>query len=245
VDLGFHIGPTHRYVLLEREVGSTRRQEIGSVPTDRLAYVHSFGLTDRYAAIVESPPELRVRRLFQDRPFIKRFAWDEARNTRVLIVDRESGRLVADPETAPFMTYHHVNAFERGDTLIVDLVAYDDDYAVEGLSLDRTRSDTDDFPVGRLRRFEIELAATVPSAPMLTVLTDRDPPLLDIDHEQLFATVLAPPPSMDIDAAVDDDRDVVPGLDEACRRLAGLARGQVEPPVEPSIADPRNDSDGP
>jgi carotenoid cleavage dioxygenase-like enzyme len=160
LDLGFHIGPTHRYVLLEREAGSVRRREVGSVPTDRLAYVHSFGLTDRYAVIVESPLRLRVRRLLQNRPFIERFAWDETRDTRLLVVDRESGRLVADPETASFMTYHHVNAFERGDTLVVDLVAYDDDYAVRGLSLDRTRSETDDFPVGRLRRVEIDLKAT-------------------------------------------------------------------------------------
>jgi carotenoid cleavage dioxygenase-like enzyme len=160
VDLGFHIGPTHRYVLLEREVGSTRRREIGSVSTDRLSYVHSFGLTDRYAVIVESPLKLRVRRLFQDRPFIERFAWDESLDTRFLIVDRQSGRLVADPETTPFMTYHHVNAFEQGDTLVVDLIAYDNDYAVRGLSLDRTRSETDEFPVGRLRRYEIALGAT-------------------------------------------------------------------------------------
>jgi hypothetical protein len=83
--------------------------------------------------------------------------------------------------------------------------------------------------------------ATVPSASVLTVLTDRDPPVGDIDHEQLLATVLSPPASTDLAAAVDDDREVVPGLGEACRRLAGLARGQVEPPVEPSIAD----SDGP
>jgi carotenoid cleavage dioxygenase-like enzyme len=169
VDVGFHIGPTHRYVLLEREVGSTRRREVGSVPTDRLSYVHSFGLTDRYAVIVESPLKLRVRRLFQDRPFIKRFAWDESRDTRFLIVDRQSGRLVADPETTAFMTYHHVNAFERDETLVVDLIAYDDDYAVRGLSLDLTRSDTEEFPVGRLRRFEIDLGATGASVDSETV----------------------------------------------------------------------------
>jgi beta,beta-carotene 9',10'-dioxygenase len=160
VNLGTRIGRQNAYVLLERNTDSTTRTERGEIPTERLSYVHSFGLTDQYAIIVESPLTFDMSSLVRDLPFIERFSWKDDLTTRFLVVERETGDLVAAPETSAFMTYHHANAFERDGDLIVDLIAFGDNWAIEGLYLDAIRSPDEPFPNGELRRYKITLGAT-------------------------------------------------------------------------------------
>jgi beta,beta-carotene 9',10'-dioxygenase len=160
VNLGNRIGRQDAYVLFERNADSTTRTKRGEIPTDRLAYVHSFGLTDQYAVIVESPLTFNKLSVVRDCPYIERFEWDDDLDTRFLVVDRQTGDRVAAPETSPFMTYHHANAFERDGELVVDLITFDDNWAVEALYLDTIRSPDEAFLNGELRRYRISLDAT-------------------------------------------------------------------------------------
>lgn len=159
VNLGTRVGRQNAYVLLERNTNSATRIERGEIPTDRLSYIHSFGLTDQYAIVVESPLTFDISSLVRDVPFIERFSWKDDLTTRFLVVNRESGDVVATPETSAFMTYHHANAFERDGDLIVDLIAFDDNWAVEGLYLDAIQSPNEPFSNGELRRYKISLGA--------------------------------------------------------------------------------------
>jgi carotenoid cleavage dioxygenase-like enzyme len=55
--------------------------------------------------------------------------------------------------------FHHVNAYEGIDEIVVDLIAFEDARIVDRLSLDRLRQSEIRSPGGELRRYRLDLAA--------------------------------------------------------------------------------------
>ncbi len=148
--------------LFRRPDGQTRATPVTSLEFDRPPYVHSFGLTPDYAIVTNHPFGIDTRQLLleavQGGGFVDAFeSWD--RPTRFHVIDRESGRVVATPEAAPFFVYHHANAFETadGDEIVLDLVGYPDERAVTDLLLANLRRHDPDLPRGDLRRYRLPL----------------------------------------------------------------------------------------
>lgn len=156
VGLGIDFGPGGGYVLYH-DPDDGPVETVTRIDRDEPAYMHSFALTDHYAVLTEHPLTASPRRLLDSRPFVESFRWYPERETRFLVVDRRSGEVVADPGVPPFFTFHHVDAFERGDELFVDLVAFEDHSVVSALSLANLRSRVPDVPDGELRRYRIDL----------------------------------------------------------------------------------------
>ena len=86
--------------------------------------MHAFGMSERYLVLAEYP--LRVNplklafsgeRLHQELPLAARAGHPLPR-----VRPRDRRRLRGTYETDAFFAFHHVNAFERGDELVVDLV---------------------------------------------------------------------------------------------------------------------------
>ena len=137
--------------------GSTARRPIASLPVAEPAYMHAFGMSERYLILAEYPLRVNPLKLaFSDRAFIKNYRWQPELGTRFQVVDRETGSLRGTYETDPFFAFHHVNAFERGDELVVDLVAYDDASIIDSLYLDE-RGPVAEIPPSELRRYVIGL----------------------------------------------------------------------------------------
>ncbi len=137
--------------------GSTARRPIASLPVAEPAYMHAFGMSERYLILAEYPLRVNPLKLaFSDRAFIKNYRWQPELGTRFQVVDRETGSLRGTYETDPFFAFHHVNAFERGDELVVDLVAYDDASIIDSLYLDE-RGPVAEIPPSELRRYMIGL----------------------------------------------------------------------------------------
>jgi beta-carotene 15,15'-monooxygenase len=142
--------------------GDGERRHVGSVDTDAPAYMHSFALTPHYVVLTEFP--LRVDPLSFFKPgrqpaFIEQFEWEPDRGTRVVVVDRESGAVVADPTTDALFGFHHVNAFERagGREVVFDLETVPDADGIADLYLDSLREGDLDAIAGRLERFVVDL----------------------------------------------------------------------------------------
>jgi Lignostilbene-alpha,beta-dioxygenase and related enzymes len=119
--------------------------------------MHSFGLTERFAVLAEcplvvNPPEIPL----SGRPFIENFKWKPERGTTMIVIDRRSGEVAARSQAEPFFCFHHVNAFEEGDGLVVDLVAYEDDEIIRAFYLDRMRGGGA-YPRAELRRYRVPL----------------------------------------------------------------------------------------
>ncbi|MEF8825325.1 MAG: carotenoid oxygenase family protein [Halapricum sp.] len=144
------------------------RRHVGSVETDAPAYMHSFALTPRYVVLTEFP--LRVDPLTFFKPgrqgaFIEQFEWQPDRGTRVVVLDRASGEVVAEPVTDALFGFHHVNAFERdgGRELVFDLETIPDATAISELSLETLRNGNLDAIAGRLERFTVNLGGVTGS----------------------------------------------------------------------------------
>lgn len=139
--------------------GSRRRERIASVPVEKPAYMHSFGLTERHVVLAEFP--LRLSPLSLLRPstksFIERFDWEPERGTRVRVLDRDRGEVVADTRIGACFCFHHVNAFDDGEEVVVDLSVYPDHSVVGALSLGELRERGYDVPPGELRRYRVPL----------------------------------------------------------------------------------------
>jgi len=149
-------GPRSTYRLYARADASRQRQ-LAKLPVSRPAYMHSFGITPRYAVLTECPLVVNPIDLARGgRPFIENYRWEPERGTPFLVVDRHSGELVARVEAEPFFCFHHVNAFEEGDELVVDLTAYEDDTVVKALYLGSLRAGAS-LPRAELRRYRVPL----------------------------------------------------------------------------------------
>ncbi|MDY7083097.1 MAG: carotenoid oxygenase family protein, partial [Halobacteria archaeon] len=69
-------------------------------------------------------------------PIIEAYEWKPDRGTRFLVMDRETGDVVARPRADAFFSFHHINAFERDEEVVIDISAYDDASVVEAFYLD-------------------------------------------------------------------------------------------------------------
>lgn len=125
--------------VFEHPLDGRERRRIATIPVDRPAYMHSFGMTDRHVVLVEPPYRVSPLRLrFSLRPFIANYRWHAGEGTRFHLVDRADGSMVT-VEGDPCFAFHQANAFDDGDAVVVDLCAYPDAAIVERLGLDRLR----------------------------------------------------------------------------------------------------------
>jgi beta,beta-carotene 9',10'-dioxygenase len=146
------------YVLYGLPAGSATRRVIARLPVREPAYMHAFGMSERYLILAEYPLRVNPLKLvFSGRPFIENYRWRGDEPTRFQVLDRATGELRGTYETDSFFCFHHVNAFERGDELVVDLCAYEDPAIIDSLYLDES-GPRGAVPPVELRRYTIDLA---------------------------------------------------------------------------------------
>jgi carotenoid cleavage dioxygenase-like enzyme len=137
VNVASNIGAGVAISVYEHEPAARQRERIASWRTNRLPYVHTFGLTPRSAILVVHPFDVApVKMLWSSKAFIDHFDWHPGEGTRMVVLDRETGAL-REHVTEPFFIFHTVNAFERDDATIQDVVAYPDAGIVASLRVDR------------------------------------------------------------------------------------------------------------
>jgi beta,beta-carotene 9',10'-dioxygenase len=144
----------YRFFSIDQETG--RQSEVATIPVETPAYVHSFGMTERYLILAEFPLVVNPLRLrFSGKPFIRNYEWEPDRGVRFHVVEKENGRLVCTARGAAFFAFHHVNAFGDGNDVVVDIVAHPDPAIIDQLYLDRLRSSEPVTATGKLTRFRI------------------------------------------------------------------------------------------
>ncbi len=114
---------------------------IGSLATKQPAYMHSFGLTERWLVLAEFPFVVNPLALaLSGRPYIENYRWKPELGTRFTLVDRRTGAATDGFRTDPCFAFHHVNAFENGEEVVVDLCTFADAGVIEDLYLERLRA---------------------------------------------------------------------------------------------------------
>jgi carotenoid cleavage dioxygenase-like enzyme len=145
------------YVLYGLPAGGASRRVIARMPVKEPAYMHAFGMSGSYLILAEYPLRVNPLKLaFSGKPFIENYTWRGDEPVKFQVFERATGRHRGTYETDAFFCFHHVNAFERGDELMLDLCAYEDASVIDSLYLDET-GPRGKLPPVQLRRYTVEL----------------------------------------------------------------------------------------
>lgn len=113
---------------------------LASVPVRQPAYMHSFGITERWFVLAEFPLVVNPAAfVLSGKPFIENYRWRPERGTRFTLIDRQTGAIGGRFTGAACFAFHHVNTYEDGNDVVVDLCAFDDSQVIQDLYLDRLR----------------------------------------------------------------------------------------------------------
>ena len=135
--------------------GFVVRRHAHSVPG--FAFIHDFAITPNYCLLFQNPIA------FNPLPFV--LGWRGAgecikfqphQPTRVIVIPRHSDASVQILETQSGFVFHHANAFEQGDEVLIDSICYESFPEVEPES-DFKQVDFDALKPGQLWRFHLNL----------------------------------------------------------------------------------------
>jgi beta,beta-carotene 9',10'-dioxygenase len=162
------LGPRSSYRFFLLRPDRTKPEVLASKPVREPAYMHSFGLTERWLVLAEFPYVVNPLRLaFSGRPYIENYRWKPELGTIFHLFDRSTGRSVGPFEAEPRFGFHHVNSYEEDGDVIVDVSAFADSQIVEDLYLERLRAGRRPAP-NKLERFRISPGAGTVTSEALT-----------------------------------------------------------------------------
>ncbi len=151
VNVATKIGAGVTISIYEHAPAARRREVVGSWHTDRIPYIHAFGLTPANAILIAHPfTASPLRLLWSDKGYIDHFAWQPSDGTRLVVMDRSTGA-TREHVTDAFFVFHTVNAFERGGTTVLDVLAYASADIVSSLRVDRLLEQLPDLRPSLLR----------------------------------------------------------------------------------------------
>lgn len=149
------VGPRNRYRFFLLRPDAAEPEVQGELPVSEPAYMHSFGLTERWFVLAEFPFVVNPISIpLSGRPYIANYRWKPELGTRFTLIDRASGEASGPFEAEACFGFHHVNAYEEDGEVVADICAFPDAGIVEDLYLDRLRAGK---PIAKpeLRRFRI------------------------------------------------------------------------------------------
>lgn len=163
-----HLEDEHAYNLVVKfgmqsfyklyDVSKPDTRAIASVPVQKPAYLHGFGMSKNYFIIAAGPlTVVPIQLLFWKRPYIENHHWNAKEGAAIYIIEKASGKLKAKFTTEAFFSFHHVNAWEEGEELIMDINAYDDASIINQYYLKELEKQDAIFPKGTLRRYRFNL----------------------------------------------------------------------------------------
>ncbi|KAK8773132.1 hypothetical protein V5799_012335 [Amblyomma americanum] len=171
-NIGTQMGAHPSFVLIHcppgRDGGESsvdRVRVVGKVPLQSrmsVPYIHSFALTEKWVVVLEQSLALSVPAMLRSRflggdAYMHALKFDSKKDVRFHVMDKKTGQLhPAVFEADAFFTFHHINAFERGGDLVVDVICFSDDSIIR--SLDFTSKNPEVFKLGHMRRFLLPLS---------------------------------------------------------------------------------------
>ncbi|WP_315784651.1 carotenoid oxygenase family protein [Fischerella sp. JS2] len=121
------------------------------------AFIHDFAITPQYCLFFQNPLS------FNPLPYILGFRgaaecikFERDRPTKIWIIPRNPTQEAQVIDTDPCFVFHHANAFEQGNEIIVDSICYESFLAIDH-NLNYEEIDFDSRPPGQLWRFHLNL----------------------------------------------------------------------------------------
>jgi carotenoid cleavage dioxygenase-like enzyme len=121
---GTLMGEESRYQVFTIPDGTARQRLVASIPANEPCYMHSFGMTEHYLILVEFPVVFDpVEYLEASKSIVECATWLPDRGTRFLVISKDDGTVKATHESESCFAFHHVNAFEQGAEILLDITA--------------------------------------------------------------------------------------------------------------------------
>jgi carotenoid cleavage dioxygenase-like enzyme len=156
-NFGVSFSPEHPALSLFRFSADGRLVYRRRYPLLYPSSIHDFAISERYVAFFVSPLLVRMDVLLQPgRTLMDAMSWQPELGSRVMIVSRTSGELVATLDAGNRYCLHLVNAFDRETELVLDYVEFEKPLYPEYQVIPRLFTDT--FRGGPVR-LVIDLAA--------------------------------------------------------------------------------------
>ena len=128
-------------------------------------YFHSFGMSENYFILIANP--LTIDSLwkvflmnFKKWSFLEMLKWHPEKPTMMYVVSRTTGKLVKTFALQTFFVFHHINAYETDNDLLIDLCGFPDASIIKVFYLYKLRSGLKDctFSSPAFRRYHVPLA---------------------------------------------------------------------------------------
>jgi beta,beta-carotene 9',10'-dioxygenase len=144
---------------------------IGKVPVDpdRSSYVHEISVTDNYAILVLHPLFINLGNTLAKGALLANLDFDPTVTTKIHLFPLagvDESNPVRSFEAPACWAYHHVNAYEDGTTVNLDMIAYEDGSMSNGphgyLYMDNMKTEENRMkqaPEGSVWRFTMDLKA--------------------------------------------------------------------------------------
>jgi beta,beta-carotene 9',10'-dioxygenase len=102
------------------------RESIGKIKVaSKFSYVHEVSVTDNYAIVVLCPVVVNMKSAIQKGCLLPNLEFDPSQFTKICMFDLNGTRRVKVFDAPAFWCYHHVNAYEDGSSVVLDLIAYE------------------------------------------------------------------------------------------------------------------------
>ncbi|MGH3751939.1 MAG: carotenoid oxygenase family protein [Pseudonocardiaceae bacterium] len=155
-------GPRSEYRIYRQRPGSMTRELVAAVPAKRPGYLHSFAVTEDYAVLAVFPLVVNpLSLLLSGKPFIENYRWRPELGTRFIVVDLHDGTVRRAATGEAVFAFHHINAYQDGGQIVLDLCAYPDASIIEAFYLERLRNPGayPELPLARPTRYRVDPTA--------------------------------------------------------------------------------------
>jgi carotenoid cleavage dioxygenase-like enzyme len=158
INYAAQLGPRNSYRFFRVAPGSQDPELIASQRVREPAYMHSFGQSAGWLVLAEFPFVVNPLHLaFSGRPYIENYRWKPELGTKFHLIPRTGSGEVFSFETEARFAFHHVNSYEDGQDVVVDVCTYPGAGVVEDLYLERLRAGKAVAPA-QLERFRLSPA---------------------------------------------------------------------------------------
>lgn len=130
------------------------------------AYFHSFGMTEKYFILIENPLVLsKLWKMcfmnFLKYSFLDILKWKPELKSRMHMIDRKTGKNVKTFLVDNFFAFHHVNAYEDANEIVVDVCGYPDTSILHAFYMCNLRNGLKgvSYSTPMLRRYRLTLPA--------------------------------------------------------------------------------------
>lgn len=139
----------------------------------KMSYIHSFSLTETFAVLFFYPLSMDYKKMMTGGGHpLSALEWDGSQPTDIYVVNLKTGAIDLETSTLPIFAAHHVNAYEDGRDIVVDLCQTDPGGLGHYMLLDKMRNAEQGIgkATSRLRRFVINIDTK------MTAMTTPQPP---------------------------------------------------------------------